>query len=313
MNAPGPGWHRLHPLSPVVGAGRAVVTVAVIFAPSVVGGGRDTWGSAGHLGVLGVLVLLGLVSWLVTRWRIEGDALQIETGLVRRRSLRYPLVQIQAIDTVRPGIARLFGLAELRLRMAGTGGAARLAYLPAGQADAVRAQLLAARRVEAPGHAPPAEYEEVLVRIPTARVAGSVVLSWPVIVMSIEVAVLAVSVIYNLTVLRTIAGSTAVFFIGAAATLWRGFNRSYRLTVADAHDGLRVSSGLVETTAETIPRGRVQAVQITRPVLWRPLGWCRLEVDIAGRVGGRGHGDERGARRQLRSVLPVGTLAEAHV
>ena len=34
-----------------------------------------------QLGLAGVLALLGVVSWLVTRWRVEDDDLRIETGL----------------------------------------------------------------------------------------------------------------------------------------------------------------------------------------------------------------------------------------
>ena len=61
-----------------------------------------------QLAVVGVLLVLGFVSWLVTRWRIDGDDLRIETGLLRRQSLRFPLAQVQAVDVVRPGLARLF-------------------------------------------------------------------------------------------------------------------------------------------------------------------------------------------------------------
>ena len=75
--------------------------------------------------------MLGFVSWLVTRWQVESQELRIETGLIRRSSQRYPLAQVQAIDVIEPGLGRLFGLAELRLRMGGdTGGNARLAYVP---------------------------------------------------------------------------------------------------------------------------------------------------------------------------------------
>ena len=41
------------------------------------------------------------------------------------------------------------------------------------------------------------------------------------------------------------------------------------------------------------------------PCLWRPLGWCRLEVDLAGRQRSKGEGDAQ--RGQLRTLLPVGT------
>ena len=89
------------------------------------------------------MIALGFVSWFVTRWRIDGDDLRIETGLFRRRSLRFPLAQVQAIDIVRPGLARLLGVAELRLRMGGSsGGAARLSYVPAGEVEELRGRLL---------------------------------------------------------------------------------------------------------------------------------------------------------------------------
>jgi putative membrane protein len=123
------GWQRLHPLSPVVRGGRATIAIFILLIPIVLGGDRLS-NATPQLVITGVLVLGGLVSWLVTRWRIEDDDLRIETGLLRRQSLRFPLAQVQAIDVVRPGLARLFRVAELRLRMAGSSGAtARLAYV----------------------------------------------------------------------------------------------------------------------------------------------------------------------------------------
>ena len=97
-------WHRLHPLSPAVRAGRALIAIAVIFLPTLVSGGTNSWDVAWHFIAVGALVVLGVVSWLVTRWQIDGHDLRIETGLLRRSSLRYPLSQVQAIDTVRPGV-----------------------------------------------------------------------------------------------------------------------------------------------------------------------------------------------------------------
>ena len=69
-----------------------------------------------HIAVLAVVFGVGFISWLVTRWRVEGGVLRVDSGLIRRTSERFPLSQIQAIDTVRPGLARLFGLSELRIR-----------------------------------------------------------------------------------------------------------------------------------------------------------------------------------------------------
>src|SRR5204862_8022641 len=67
--------------------------------------------------------------------------------LLRRQSVRFPLSQVQAIDVVRPGLARMFRVAELRLRMAGASGAtARLAYLPEREFEPLRDRRLALAR-----------------------------------------------------------------------------------------------------------------------------------------------------------------------
>jgi putative membrane protein len=58
-----------------------------------------------------------------------------------------------------------------------------------------------------------------------------------------------------------------------------------------------------------IPHGRVQAVRMVEPILWRPWGWARLEVDLAGQQ--RRKGENRSEGKQLRAVLPVGPRAEA--
>jgi putative membrane protein len=79
--------------------------------------------------------------------------------------------------------------------------------------------------------------------------------------------------------------------------------------VAEADDGLRLRAGLLETTAETIPWGRVQAVRMIEPLLWRPFGWCRVQVDVAGRQ--RTEGESQAVSRSLRAILPVGTRLEA--
>ena len=81
------------------------------------------------------------------------------------------------------------------------------------------------------------------------------------------------------------------------------------MTVVESPDGLRLRGGLVALTAETIRPGRVQAVRMVEPLLWRPFGWCRLEVDVAGTQKREGEGAVEGKR--LRAVLPVGSRALA--
>jgi len=305
------GWQRLHPLSPVVRGGRATIAIFILLIPIALGTDRLS-NATPQLAVLGVLVLGGLVSWLVTRWRIEDDDLRIETGLLRRQSLRFPLAQVQAIDVVRPGLARMFRVAELRLRMAGaSGGTARLAYVAEHEVEPLRNQLLAlargARHDEAATE-PAAELERpvpedhVLTTVRTGQLAASIVLEnwWLVLILAGLVAGFAVS---PHTASRVLRGVGFIWILSMVTFIWRRFNQQYRLTVAEGPDGLHLRGGLVALTAEIIRPGRVQAVRMVEPFLWRPLGWCRVEVDVAGRQRRKGEGEAQ--RGQLRTLVPV--------
>jgi putative membrane protein len=290
----------------------------IVLAPLAFGAGRIS-DAIPQLSIAGLLVVTGFVSWLVTRWRIEGDDLHIETGLLRRRSVRFPLSQVQAIDVVRPGLARVFNVAELRLRMAGSSGAtARLAYLPEHEVEPLRDRLLAlARRARteageagAPAEAPaPAAEERVLTSVPTGRLIVSILISDVGIVAEVMTVALVVGYVVSPRAAAGIVSGGLVWILAVATLVWRRFNQLYRLTVAEGPEGLHLHGGLVALTHEVIRPGRVQAVRLVEPVLWRLLGWCRLELDLAGRQKRKGEGQE--ARGQLRTLLPVGDRALA--
>src|SRR5699024_1774932 len=94
------------------------------------------------LAVLGA-VLLGLLSWWFTRYRLGADTLEMHTGAIFRqhREVRYD--RIQAVDLVRPLLARLCGLSEVRVESAGGGDShVAIAYLRHADAEAVRSRLL---------------------------------------------------------------------------------------------------------------------------------------------------------------------------
>ncbi len=301
-------WHRLHPLSPVIRAGRALAAVVIVFAGTLLTAGGDRVAVLVRLGLVVALALLGVVSWLVTRWRVQDGDLLIETGVLRRSSIRLPLSQMQAADIIRPALARVLGLSELRLRMGGsTGKSTRLAYLNAAEAEIVRSRLLALAR-GLPEDRRPAP-EQVLLSVPVGRLIGSILLSGLALVVIAIGAGLIVTWVLASGVAAAIISSSVAVFVGLLTVLWRRLNGGFRLTVAAAPDGLRLRSGLLSTTAETIPSSRVQAVRMVEPLLWRPLGWCRLEVDVAGRQRAEGESSSEG--RQLRAVLPVGNHDDA--
>jgi putative membrane protein len=300
-------WRRLHPLSPLVRSGRGVLAVLALTGLSTSGavmpkGGPRWWDLFVAVGV----ALGAVVNWLVTRWKLDGVTLRIETGVLRRDSRQLPVARIQAVDIVRPFLARMLGLAELRVRLAGSSHAdGRLAYLTETAAISLRARLLAAHYGLDPATPEPAEH--VLVTVPIGRLIASVLVPAACLGSALVAAGLVVAVVAPSGIIAA-AGTTTWWIVISVTLLWRRVSEQYGFTVAASPDGIRIRRGLLGTVAETIPVLRVQAVRMIEPLLWRPFGWRRLEVDVAGHPGREGP-EGTGAIR--KALLPVGHRDEA--
>ena len=259
--------------------------------------------------IVGVVALAGVVSWAVTRWRVDGDTLRVESGLIRRQSLQVPLSRAQAVDVVEPLLARVLGLAEVRVRTGGAShGDARLCYLRLDEASYVRAGLLAvAHGVHEAAPAPP---EQRLVVVPNGRLIAAACLTGAIPASLLVVIALVVVGSTEPAVLIAGGSGSIVTLLTIAATSWRRISTEWSFTVAEAPDGLRIRSGLLSRAAETVPRGRIQAVRMIEPLWFRPLGWCRLELHLAGGVKG---GKHQQPARLRRALFPVGPLADAQL
>ena len=310
----GAPWRRLSPLSPVVRGGAAVLGLLVII-PNLLANGLDPrkpgerlYALAVPVTLLVVTVVAAIVSWLVTRWRIAEGNLQIETGLIRRQSYRVPLTRIQAVDVVAPLTARLLGLAEVRIVSAGRGQEkGRLAYLRTEQANTIRSQLLAlAHGLTADTPEPPAY---PLLHVPGGRLASALLLRGATLIpLVVLLALLVVSGVLSGNAREGVGalfGTVfAALFVHAVAIV-QSFNAEYDFRISEAPDGFRLDRGLLQTRHETIPFGRVQAVRLVEPLLWRPFGWCRLEVDVARQhVSRRADASAHVVARVLAPVAP---------
>lgn len=279
--------------------------------------------------VLPVSALAGYLSWLRRRWRVEGGDLRLEYGIFTRKSRRVPLARLQAIDVVRPLIARALGLAELRIEVVGhSSGEANLAYLTETEALTVRAHLLdLAHRpagapappagapepvpTSAPSTAPPpswgAEDEAVLATVPTGRFVISLLTSATGGFAMLFLAAIAAATL----VTPAAAGAIVAAMLPIGATLYYKFTVEFGFTVSLSPQGVRLKHGLLDTRHQTVPRGRVQAIRIVEPLFWRRLGWMRLEVDVAGyRNKGAGGAEDRAA---IGVLIPVAPRAEAEM
>jgi putative membrane protein len=290
--APPPGaTFRLHPLTPIALGGRILGLVAVFTAfglaqPRTAGGGGPSGYAYAVYGAVALVVFArGVVTVTFTRYHLTGGELRIDSGMLARRSKRIRLDRVQSVDVLEPLAARLLGLAEIKVTTAGSERATvRLRYLSRPVAQLLRADLLGrstgigAGRVEAP--------ERVLVAVPHGRLVGAVLLemaSWRLVLL---LAGPVLAVVGQRNGHRATTGLGVAVFVWFAIVIghavWTRVSNLWEFTVSDSPDGLRVRHGLLSTTRQTVPPGRVQAVLIHQPLLWRPFGWVQVRMNVAG-------------------------------
>ncbi len=236
------------------------------------------------LPVSAVALIAGFWTWWSLKFQISGDDLVVETGILRRRNRRVPLARMQAVDVVRPLVGRVFGLAEVRVELAGGDQAAtKFRYLGRAMAEQLRAELLA-RAAGLPGHTPEAP-EAPYWRVRFGTLLSSQLLKLPVIgALMLLFGLLAFGVVFRES--AVLAGALPVL-LGLARGVVAPLVMHTNFTAARSPDGLRLRYGLMETRMQTVPPGRVQAVRVVEPLFWRGNGWARVDVTVAGYVGER--------------------------
>ena len=322
----GEQWRRFHPATPLVKSWVAVLVGLGIVTDGFVGGlggqmgpfgggagpdggdfGPDIGLSTQLLGVLGLAVVAlisNVLGWWMTAYRVHDGAVQLRSGVLSRSFRQAPLDRVQAVDVVQPIVGRLFGLAELRIEVAGGSESdVRLAYLPESRAQSLRNALLAgaAGMTVADGETAPEAPETPILAVPVDRLVASILLTagGPIVAVVVGLVVLTASDI-------PLAAAAGAFpaLIGLAGFLFSRFARGFNFRLATSEDGIRARGGLTETRAATIPPGRVQALEFSQPLTWRLRDWWRVRVNIAG----YGVGDDA---QQRTVLLPVGTRLDA--
>ena len=319
----GAGWKRVHPASPFVRGWVALAAIGFFF-------GRDTFervlqggpliderfaGRAPWLLVGGGVVLLMTVAgyilaWYFTRYQVAEGYVRVNTGFLFKQQRQARLDRVQAIDIVQPLLARIFNLAELRFEVADAGeSAVRLAYLRVDEAQQLRATILvraagAAPDPEHPGKAAAGAPEHVVLSVPPPRLVGSLLLSEQsvAIVLGAAASVMLSAVTENRSFYLYLIPAA----LGIGAAYWNSFSKGYNFTAAVSPDGIRLRYGLLDTQAQTLPPGRIQALKVSQPPLWRIFGWYRIQVNVAG----YGATAADGARLPRTTLLPVGTFGD---
>ncbi len=325
---------------------RVLSSVGLSFNGSGFGGGDDptdvsdpTDAFIAHplIALLGVLLIIAAialgnyVAWRFARFRVGARQVELRQGVLFRQHRQVPFERVQAVELSRPILARLFGVAQVVVQSAGGADSnLRLSYLSLARAESVRDDLLALAGASdealpdyldagaspgEEGHSPagpagargPVPARPIL-EVPNGRLFVATILHGSTIV-------LAVLVIAALTGVG-VAQFGGVVFAGLPALVPIAFgvgigrvrelltHGNFRL--ADAGSGLRIQHGLTDLRTTTIPLHRIQAMDLVQPLWWRPFGWWRIRVNVAGIASGSdGDGDSE------TTLLPVGGLDEA--
>ena len=237
------------------------------------------------------------MTWATTRWRIGATTLQHRRGLLSVKETDIPLARIQAVDTVRGPIHRLFGVVGVHVQTAGGGrdGEIVLPALAAPDVEALRDAV--GRRPAAPGEAQPATGPQrrlggraLLVAALTAGQLGVLV---PVLAALPQVvdelfdgdlgdAGRAGAGLAPDTTLQWVLVVAAVVLIGWLLSVAGTVVAFAGFTVTREPDRLRIRRGLLARRDASVPVARVQAVRVVESVLRRPWRLAQLRVEVAG-------------------------------
>ncbi len=282
-----PGERRqVHPLSPVVST--LPVIPALIFAYIAFGAGLSAQlGGAAIPAALvgGVLILILIAGFRYLAWRRltfwfddSGD-LRVDSGVINRNERKLQLSRLQSVDVVEPLVARIFSLASLRIEVAGGGeNRAVLSYLSKPEAFELRHEIIA--RSAGVRHDAGEASETAIARVPVRDLLISLLLRGTTVIgLLASVFVVAVTIITQGAV-----GLLLVALTGGIPLLavFSEFSKNYNFTIAKAADGIRLRHGLLATQSQTVPPGRVAAVDFVEPLLWRRRGWVRVNLTVAG-------------------------------
>ncbi|MEH1169360.1 PH domain-containing protein [Micromonospora sp. CPCC 205539] len=310
---------RLHPLSPLLHGAKSLVVVIAGLSWSTLSRVGFGWFAA----MVAVLALgatvLSVISWYNTGYHVVGRELRVHEGLLWRRTRAIPLERLQAVEVVRPLLAQLTGLAELRLEVVGGGKTeAPLAYLGVADAARLRERLLALAgrtpqqptpdpTTAAPGTTPPtAAVGRPLHAVRNKSLLISQLLTPQAFLLPFGLAFVVVQFLTAGSWSFVAVASTLTAMAGVLLQPVRRVLDDWNFRLARDSGTLRVHNGLLETRAQTVPLDRVQTVRATWPLLWRVNGWLRLRLEVAGYSAA-----EADDRNRPDRLLPVGDLPTA--
>ena len=266
---------------------------------------RALWWAAA-IGLL--LLLFTFLAWRRFRYGVGSEGIVIESGILARNRRAIPFERIQDVDLERSFLARLFGLAKVRIET-GAGGKDEglLDSVTLDEAHRLRETVRAWRSGNPEAQAGSAEAAEapacdLLFEMPVGRVFVSGLFNFSLVYLAGLFAVLQSFDqflpfdIYDPARWVGLAGdylprfsagaiAAALFvaaLLGVVAGVLRTLARDYGYRLSIEGDRLRRERGLLTRTEAVIARARIQLGQVVTGPIRRKLGWRTLSLQTLG-------------------------------
>ena len=326
---------RLHQLTLLIATVRAIKGLALPAIVVFLSGGGRTFGML-ILMVLAVALVVAVVRYFTFSYRIEGGDLITRQGLLSRKERHIPLVRVQDLRFEAGPVHRLLGVVDVHVETAGAVGIeAELSVLARKVAEDLRQAVFARTGRSSEAKADLSQdgdllgslrLRDLVVEGLTSNRAASILVLFgagmglidnvvprPVQQEWLERVGRGASIWFSeanparwqeigfaaLAVLLL----SIVFSVGGSILLFHGF------TLLRRGEDLYRSYGLLTRRASSLPRRRLQVVQITEPWLRRLFGLAAVRADTAARKSG-GEAEKRGGRDVLLPLVRRKELAE---
>ena len=304
---------RLHPIYLIIGTAKTL-RQAIPFLVVTIFGGAPWWV---NVALFAVVMAIAIAQWDVKKYSVVGGVLLLRSGLVNRSVRVVPITRITALAASQSLTQRLVGVWGLDVQSPGDrhGSAVSLECLSGSRLDELRAALESGDRAvpadpnRAPGPSTiqryrawrrtsvasaPADGQRVIAVLTTAEMLIATVTN-----SSIALLLVAALVVWfrfseyvpirasefmeeNVVPQGVVAVVITLVVVAVVGGVVLGALRLHRFTLIRDGDVLRNSRGLLGKQTATIPVKRVQAVRIVEGFGRMLLGYCRLQVEVAG-------------------------------
>jgi putative membrane protein len=306
---------RLHPLTLLFGMWKGL-RGAIPIIPLIFFGNR--WAFAGML----LLIFAGTVISALARYfsfsyRIEGNELITEQGILARKHRSIPLERVQEIRIEQGVMHRLFNVVNARIETAGGEGAeASLSVLSRSEAERLRQTVIeraaAIRTGEVEKQSANADLgspDRIIIRrlklrdliiaglisnhLISALVLAGMLWNFADDILPHDIYQRTAALISDsatrlaargaaAALIITVLGALAVLVIGLIFSVVRSILLFYGFTFSRRGEDLYRSYGLFTKRASSLPRRRIQVLEIEEKLLRFLFGWATLRADTAG-------------------------------